>query len=146
MPTVEQVGTRWVHPRTEEVRYYVDGFREITGIDAPEKVKVWMNRFGQIHVVYCDNEDMEIQIIRKMDQYMRGERKVVNSYTSNCERMFTIIPDRKYRMMSYDNIESAKKRILALRDKGYHIYNLNRTVVKGCEIFTVWMGISNYHS
>ena len=143
MPTVEEVGTRWVHPKGQ-VRYYVGNFREITGIDAPKKVKVWMDRFGEVHVVYCDDKDMEIQIIRAMDKYMRGDRKVVCSYTSNCERMFIILASGK-NMMSYDNIESVKKRILALRMQGYHIIRLVRTVVRACETYTVCMDTSTYY-
>lgn len=143
MPTVEQIGTRWVHPKGQ-VRYYVDDFRDITGVDAPKQVKVWMDRFGEVHVPYCDDEEMKVRIVRAMDRYMREGRKVVGTYTSNCRRMFTISPSGKKNTMSYDNIESAKKKIVALRKAGYHVCRIQR-IVEGCERYTVCMDTSTYH-
>ena len=144
MPTVEQVGKMWVHPNGQ-VRYYVDDFREITGIDAPKQVKVWMDRFGDIHVPYCDDERMKVDIIRAMDKYMRGDRKVVGTNTSNCRRMFTVYPGWKHNTMSYDNIESAEKRILTLRKAGCHVYRIQRTLTKGCECYSIYMDSSVYY-
>lgn len=145
MPTVEEVGNRWIHPKTNQVRYYVANFRDILGIDAPEKVKVWMDRFGRIRVTYCDDIDLEIQIVRAMDKFMRGDRKVVGTYSSNCEVTFRVIPSTKFNSMSYDNIESAKKRMLTLRKAGFHVARLTRNVEKHGEVYTVFMDDTEYY-
>ena len=139
MPSPQEVGIRWVHPRTEQVRYYVDDFRDILGIDAPKNVKVWLDRFGKCHVPYCDDEELVTRIARRMDEYMRGDKNVVGRNTANCPRMFTVMNSTR-NIMSYDNIMSALNRVKTLKEKdGLHVVKVKRVVERGNEIYAIQM-------
>lgn len=149
MPTVEEIGNYWVHPKSGQVRYYLSP-SVAEELDIPiGSMKVWMDRFGKVHVVGCRNEDMEIEIVRKLDTYMRGNRKVVGAY--NTKTVFHIVPTGTgeggiyYNAISYDNIESAVKRILALRKAGLHIISMKREVTRHGEVYNISMSSSDYY-
>lgn len=106
-------------------------------------IKVWMDRFGKVHVVGCHDKDLEIEIIRKLDDYMRGNRNVVGAY--NADTCFTVIPTSKRNKVSYDNIESAKNRILALRKEGFQVLRIIRSVEGSSQVYSIIMIDSTYY-
>lgn len=128
--------TPWTHPKTHVTRYYVNGLTS-----APSTAKVYLDSHNDIHIYNCTVEEQKA-IIEELTPFL--SHSSVTPTTSNHSLIkYTIYPYTG-NIMSYTTLESATKRILALRKKGEHVYRIKREADDVYSTYKVFLSANTY--
>mgnify|MGYP003301155797 CR=1 FL=1 len=76
----------WMKPKgtpyAGQIRYYVNDLNEVIGLDVPKEIKVWLSDKWKIHVNYCNDSELEKEIVRRIDALLpkcgNGRRYMVS--------------------------------------------------------------------